>query len=579
MSLIVNHNMMAMNAARHLSATYSRLGKSVERLSSGLRVNSAADDAAGLAIRELMRADISVLSQGIRNASDAISLIQTAEGAMSVIDEKLIRMKELAEQAATGTYTTSQREIINSEYQAMAKEIDRIANATDFNGVKILDGSLETGHNGSGMKIHFGTGNDSAEDYYYIGIGDMRATEATGLRVGNSDPNDIFTTTALNQTTPGGLLAGTGGTTTGVFGIQTTTDGGTTWSTYGWVTIDQDDTLADIAYEIGQGPQYTTTLTVGATTTTDLDDSSLTINGHVFTFDTGVAVANSTTHGSATTIGLSGATSGATTLGIAIARAINDLIDNGNSTANVIANATGNGTTIVLYHEDFGTPTGTTDLGMSFGGGTTLGLTSTTWGSRDLLNNVGGYSVLDSANTYELQLRTSLTGDNNQLRVITTTGNAFNDTGSGMTTVAVGGSTLYSGWAGADSQVTTFALVDSASEWEQTQNGEGTTSWDGADIRTQSAAQLALAALDDAITNKDIARANLGAIQNRLENTITNLQIQAENLQAAESRISDADVAWEMTEFTKNNIMAQAAVSMLAQANSLPQLALSLLGS
>ncbi|MFH1061027.1 MAG: flagellin, partial [Pseudomonadota bacterium] len=116
MSLVVNHNLMAMNAARNLTATYGALAKSTQRLSSGLRVNSAADDAAGLAIRELMRADIAVINQGVRNAGDAISMIQTAEGAMSVIDEKLIRMKELAEQAATGTYTTSQRAIMDSEY-------------------------------------------------------------------------------------------------------------------------------------------------------------------------------------------------------------------------------------------------------------------------------------------------------------------------------------------------------------------------------------------------------------------------------------------------------------------------------
>ena len=133
-SLIVNHNLMAMTANRNLNSVYGRLSNSVARLSSGLRVNSAADDAAGLAIREQMRADIAVINQGLRNAGDAISMIQTAEGAMSVIDEKLTRMKELAEQAATGTYTTAQRLIMDSEYQAMAKEIDRIANATDFNG-------------------------------------------------------------------------------------------------------------------------------------------------------------------------------------------------------------------------------------------------------------------------------------------------------------------------------------------------------------------------------------------------------------------------------------------------------------
>jgi flagellin len=194
--LIVNHNLMSMNAARNLTSVFSKLGDSVSKLSSGLRVVSAADDAAGMAIRELMRSDIAVLNQGIRNASDAISMIQTAEGAMSVIDEKLIRMKELAEQAATGTYTTAQREIMNSEYQAMAAEIDRIATATDFNGVKLLDGSLEAFHSGSGLKVHFGAGNSSAEDYYYVSIGDMRATTGTGLRVGSNDTRDTWTTGA-----------------------------------------------------------------------------------------------------------------------------------------------------------------------------------------------------------------------------------------------------------------------------------------------------------------------------------------------------------------------------------------------
>ena len=206
MALVVNHNMMAMNAARNLNASYNRLNKSVQRLSSGLRVNSAADDAAGLAIRELMRADIATLNQGVRNANDAISLIQVADGALGVIDEKLIRMKELAEQAATGTYNSTQRLMIESEYQAMASEITRIANATDFNGVKLLDGTLSRSaiannadgkiiHDGSeleakgALKIHFGVGNDSAEDYYYIEIG---SATASALGVGNyAGPDSI----------------------------------------------------------------------------------------------------------------------------------------------------------------------------------------------------------------------------------------------------------------------------------------------------------------------------------------------------------------------------------------------------
>ena len=150
--MYINHNQMASNVANTLTSHYGNLQTSTKRLSTGLRFNSAADDAAGLAIRELMRTDITALQQGVRNANDAISLIQTADGALGVIDEKLTRMKELAEQAATGTYDSTQRLMIESEYQAMASEITRIANATDFNGIKLLDGTLSSSsHDGSGM--------------------------------------------------------------------------------------------------------------------------------------------------------------------------------------------------------------------------------------------------------------------------------------------------------------------------------------------------------------------------------------------------------------------------------------------
>ena len=187
--MYINHNQMATNVANTLTGHYSDLQTSTKRLSTGLRVNSAADDAAGLAIRELMRTDITALQQGVRNANDAISLIQTADGALGVIDEKLTRMKELAEQAATGTYDSTQRLMIESEYQAMASEITRIANSTDFNGIHLLNGNLSSStHSGSAMtstgkmKIHFGTANDSAEDYYYIQIG---TSTASALGVGN----------------------------------------------------------------------------------------------------------------------------------------------------------------------------------------------------------------------------------------------------------------------------------------------------------------------------------------------------------------------------------------------------------
>jgi flagellin len=197
MSLIINHNLMAQNATRNLNTAYTALSVSTRRLSSGLRIGTASDDAAGLAVRELMRADIASLNQGVRNANDAISLIQTADGALGVIDEKLIRMKELAEQASTGTYTSDQRLIIDSEYQAMASEITRIASATDFNGIYLLNGNLSSDtHSGSGLqssgklKVHFGTANASAEDYYYVKI---NTATASALGVGLAANNSIST--------------------------------------------------------------------------------------------------------------------------------------------------------------------------------------------------------------------------------------------------------------------------------------------------------------------------------------------------------------------------------------------------
>lgn len=143
MSLVINNNSIANLAANDLSSNYSQLARSTQRLSSGLRINSAADDASGLAVRELMRSDITALRQGMRNTNDAISMLQTADGALAIIDEKLIRMKELAEQASTGTYTSTQRAIIDSEFQQMASEIERIAQSTDFNGIKILSGDFD----------------------------------------------------------------------------------------------------------------------------------------------------------------------------------------------------------------------------------------------------------------------------------------------------------------------------------------------------------------------------------------------------------------------------------------------------
>ena len=577
MSLVVNHNLMAMNAARNLSDIYGRLAKSTQRLSSGLRVNSAADDAAGLAIRELMRADIKVINQGIRNAADAISMIQTAEGAMNVIDEKLVRMKELAEQAATGTYTTAQREIMDSEYQAMAREIDRIANATEFNGVKLLDGSLHRFHDGSGMKVHFGTGNSAAEDYYFIDMGDMRATEATGLRVGNSDPREVWRTTSLDAASATEYFNVKSGTNDGVIALQYSdtldSDNNPVWQQYGYVPVTANqDSIYTLTEKINKGTQARGTINFGTLTTTQLFANRLTVNGQVYAFASVAGSSNSYNGPSAVSTVDIGGWNTLSTMASQFAAMLNA------NYASTGVYGVANGVTVEVYSVEFGSDGNDVRMAASTTG-FTLSATHLTGGGDKILTANAWWD--ETNQQFELELRMDIGGNANQIRIfaLTTTGGAGDVIGSTATVGYYNNLVSFVSSSGSSvSMMSNFTWTDQDAEWTEAQNGSGVTDWHGRGIRTQSGAQQALAQLDDAIERKDIRRAELGAFSNRLENTVTNLQIQAENLQAAESRISDVDVAMEMTEFTRNNILSQAAVSMLAQANSLPQLALALLG-
>jgi flagellin len=308
----------------------------------------------------------------------------------------------------------------------------------------------------------------------------------------------------------------------------------------------------------------------------------LTINGQIFGFSTGTA-SSYTFSGSTGTIALS-ASDAATAVVQKIARYFNS------HAASIGVYGAVNGATLQMVAYEFG------EEGNAIGIASNQAALLLASGSN--LENGGRKVVTASAyydadnEEWELQLQMNQGGEANQVQTF-----GFSSATAVPTSKIMGGYisgvafTASNKWmadlrasasggvpAVTDGTLTTYSRVDEQNEWIQPQNGVGRTDWDGADVLTQSNAQKALAALDEAITKKDIARANLGAIQNRLENTITNLQIQAENLQAAESRISDVDVATEMTEFTKTNLMAQAAVAMLAQANSLPQLALSLIG-
>ncbi len=174
------NTIMSANTVQRIMGLHSKdIDDSIRKLASGERINRASDDPAGLAVSELMRADIAAMQQGMRNTNDAISLAQTADGALMTINDNLIRMKELSEQAATGTYNDVQRAIMDEEYQMLAEEVDRISASTSFNGIKLLDGSISADN--GGLKIHFGPTNSFANgDYYSLNIGNM-SSEGLGI--------------------------------------------------------------------------------------------------------------------------------------------------------------------------------------------------------------------------------------------------------------------------------------------------------------------------------------------------------------------------------------------------------------
>lgn len=530
--LSITSNILASRAANELSSHYESLAVSTRRLSSGLRVNSASDDAAGLAIRELMRSDIAAARQGIRNANDAISMLQVADGALAIIDEKLIRMKELAEQAATGTYDSTQRMMINSEFQAMASEIDRIANATDFNGIKLLDGSLNGDHDGSGlqatgkMKIHFGTANDSAEDYYYIEIGDC-STRGLGLR------------TDGRQVTPG---------------------------FYKWLKgakIDRDKMTLDFSITGGTAGYGDSGFMTGLdyfALPTGLQNVTITSSAsvpgpfhktHVSLFDkdgvqyTGAPIMDPSW---SPIISAAGATKSGATASWWNSISAEAFLQMGKEAG--------------FFDSDVETLTKSPDHAILMNANNTnqeIEAFGTKLATSTGINEIGATSLSGSAGvtTDEIYTIENLTGD-----VLFFIGGHDNPGG---------GCNKYNLTIEAKITPEFLKFVDSLPDDDTFVPG-GMVS-----VETQQKAQETLVSINDAMIHKDKTRAHLGALQNRLENTVANLGIQAENLQAAESRISDADVAMEMSAFVRNQILTQSAVAMLSQANSMPQLAAQLL--
>lgn len=509
MGLTINTNVMSLNAQRNLGTSQSALAKSMQRLSSGLRINSAKDDAAGLAISDRMTSQIRGLNQAARNANDGISLAQTAEGALQETTNLLQRMRELAVQSANDTNSQSDRDSLHAEVTQLKAELNRIAGTTEFNGKKLLDGTMT---------------NNSFQVGANSGIGDSITFSIASAK------GDELGVVSAGTTTVGELATGAGTTNTSL--TFTADDSG----------IAGNDITVSIVSAATTAQNETNV--IDFTTGTFADSDVFVIDGMTLT----VGTAGTTTAADMANAIQSGATVGTVTLTSGTASGDWTYTDDdaGVLTA-VSATANTNVTDLDLGITDAGAiaPTITETQG-SAAAATTVGVAT---GTSNITVTVDATTL---ATMTTAQVATAINDD--------ATAGALVDAVGTTTDVAVAeaGITLSGGTD--DVTVGVSTLIDDVN------------------ISTRGGAQNAINSIDEALSQVDTIRGELGAVQNRFESTISNLSNVSENLSAARSRILDADIAQETSAMTKNNILQQAGVSILAQANQAPQLALSLLG-
>jgi len=514
MGLSINTNIASLNAQRNLSNSQSALSVSLERLSSGLRINSAKDDAAGLAISERFTTQIRGLNQAARNANDGISLAQTAEGALSEVTNNLQRIRELAIQSANATNSASDRAALNNEAQQLISEIDRVATQTTFNGRALFDGSFT----------------------------------AQAFQVGANANETISVSMSSARTSSLGAFA--------------------------TVTSAENDAT-------GRGISNVTFATGGAAgDSAQLEVSEMTVNG--------TAVAAPTADGVSSDLSSQSA--------IAIANAINS------SVTGVTASAEANTVNLGAVTAGSLISTGLSINGVDIGAVSVLG-GDTDAALQTAINNVqnqtGVTASLNSSNQFIL---TAADGRNIQLTqaaggaASVTAQNIFAAASNATTADVTGAVDIV--FDATDNEASSFTIrgqvsITSSSSITLADGASGAVAEIGFTAGSQSVATStalsnvllstaanstsALQTLDTALDVISSQRATLGAVQNRFESTIASLTSTSENLSAARGRIQDADFAAETAALTRNQILQQAGVSILSQANSLPQLALSLL--
>ena len=496
MALTINTNVPSLNAQRNLGKSQSALATSMQRLSSGLRINSAKDDAAGLAISDRMTSQIRGLNQATRNANDGISLSQTAEGAMQESTNILQRIRELAVQSANATNSAADRQALQSEVNQLKSELNRIANSTSFNGLKIIDGTFVT------QQFQVGA---NANETIDISIAGMASTDLSRSFV------DEINLTPSQGTGSAASAAATLPATNTIAGQNLLISGTVGAST---AAIPAGATASDIAVAVNDLAGLTG---VSARATNVIEISGLSSAGTVsFTLSSDVS-------------------------------------------ATALITAPGTGTDLEEMQNRINQTSGKTGITATVQGGT---LTLTQKEGLDIriegfLNSTAGNQTMD------------VTGADGQPITLTEGGN--NSTSVAGTVEFISNNTFF---VSSDVGAASGSVVNQAADTNVSATAEFVSS---IDIGTVAGANDAIDIVDSALATIDAARGDLGAIQNRFESTISNLQNVAENLTAARSRIMDADIAQETSIMTKQNILQQAGVSILAQANQTPQLALQLL--
>ena len=591
--MVVQHNMQAANANRMLNVTTSAQSKSTEKLSSGYRINRAADDAAGLTISEKMRKQIRGLDQASTNAQDGVSSVQTAEGALTEVHSMLQRMNELATQSANGTNSTTDRKAIQDEIDQLTTEIDRVSETTKFNETYLLKGDTDGATSKVKLNAHDaglagkltdngnGTATFKADT---LAVGDKVKIAGKEYTIGKSaDSADYAKKDTIKATVDGvGDSVTSGNTTTTIVAkVTTATATGATWAA-GDKFKDADGTEWTIA--------ATTDETAHNVKATDIakylkDGCTIVSNDDNNKLD-GVAVVDDL---------------GKNEVSIADATGITAL-QNGIKAGDTV---TVGGTTKTVTAE---TPKTYDEIKTAVAGGV-AGTTKISIGSKeytldkttdaaagkitqdDFLALIkDGDKVKVDTNTYtaiikssdddsitledayskmakELETASSIGADT--AATVKNNGNGTFDITKG--TVDVKEALSFNLHVGADADSTNKITVDIDS---MSSAGLGIK---GIKADTEQDATYAIDAIADAISQVSSQRSALGAIQNRLEHTINNLDNVVENTTSAESRIRDTDMAEEMVNYSKNNILAQAGQSMLAQANQSNQGVLSLL--